>query len=68
MIRLGMTPGAALAFFIAGPATKFHTVGALAAVFGRRLLACYLVVMIAGALAWGYLYPFAAPLASGIRP
>lgn len=68
MIGLGMTPGAALAFFIAGPATKFHTVGALAAVFGRRLLASYLVVMIAGALAWGYLYPFAAPLASGIRP
>ena len=58
MIRLGMTPGAALAFFIAGPATKFHTVGTLAAVFGRRVLVWYLVVMISGALVWGYLYPF----------
>ena len=58
MIRLGMTPGAALAFFIAGPATKFHTVGTLAAVFGRRVLLWYLVVMVAGALIWGYLYPF----------
>jgi len=58
MIRLGMTPGAALAFFIAGPATKFHTIGTLGAVFGRRVLIWYLVVMIAGALSWGYFYPF----------
>ncbi len=58
MIQMGMTPGAALAFFIAGPATKFHTVGALGAVFGRRLLLWYLVVMIIGALLWGNLYPF----------
>jgi uncharacterized membrane protein YraQ (UPF0718 family) len=68
MIRLGMTPGAALAFFIAGPATKFHTVGPLAAVFSRPVLACYLVVMIAAALAWGYLYPFADSLVPRIRP
>ena len=68
MIRLGMTPGAALAFFIAGSATKFHTVGPLAAVFSRRVLACYLVVMIAAALAWGYLYPFADSLVPRIRP
>ena len=64
MIRLGMTPGAALAFFIAGPATKFHTIGTLGAVFGRRVLIWYLVVMISGALASGYLYPFSDDLGS----
>ena len=58
MIQMGMTPGAALAFFIAGPATKFHTLGTLGAVFGRRLLLWYLAVMIVGALLWGTFYPF----------
>ena len=61
MIQMGMTTGAALAFFIAGPATKFATLGVLAAVFGRRMLSLYLVVMLAGALFWGYLYPFERP-------
>ncbi len=68
MIRLGMTPGAALAFFIAGPATKFHTIGTLGAVFGRRVLVWYLIVMITGALAWGYLYPFTGVLQGKFSP
>jgi len=58
MMRMGMTSGAALAFFIAGPATKFSTLTMLGAVFGRRILGFYLVVMLVGALAWGYVYPF----------
>ena len=58
MIQMGMTAGAALAFFTAGPATKFSTLAVLVGVFGRRLLAFYLVVMIGGALLWGYSYPF----------
>tara|TARA_B100000809_G_scaffold241685_1_gene265079 strand:- start:47 stop:1063 length:1017 start_codon:yes stop_codon:yes gene_type:complete len=68
MIRLGMTQGAALAFFIAGPATKFHTLGALGAVFGRRVLAWYLLVMIVAALGWGYLYPFTEVLSGFSLP
>lgn len=64
MLRMGMTPGAALAFFIAGPATKVHTVGTLGAVFGRRVLTWYLLVMLLSALLWGYLYPFSDALAS----
>jgi uncharacterized membrane protein YraQ (UPF0718 family) len=68
MIRLGMTPGAALAFFIAGPATKFHTIGTLGAVFGRRVLIWYLVVMIAGALSWGYFYPFSDVIQGRFSP
>lgn len=63
MIQMGMTPGAALAFFIAGPATKFHTLGTLGAVFGRRVLLWYLLVMITGALLWGTFYPFPENLA-----
>lgn len=58
LLRLGMSPGAALAFFIAGPATRFSTLSVLGAVFGRRLLLLYLAVMLSGALLWGYLYPF----------
>ena len=59
---MGMAPGAALAFFIAGPATKLHTVGTLGAVFGRRVLAWYLALMLLGALLCGFLYPFDQPL------
>ncbi|MSR81439.1 MAG: hypothetical protein EXS58_00720 [Candidatus Latescibacteria bacterium] len=58
MMEMGMSQGVALAFFIAGPATKFPTLAALGAVFGRRLLGYYLAVVLAGALFWGYVYPF----------
>lgn len=58
MVQNGMTSGAALAFFISGPATKFSTLAMLGAVFGRRVLAFYLGVMLTAALVWGYLYPF----------
>ena len=58
MMQMGMTPGAALAFFIAGPATKFSTLTVFGAVLGRRPLLFYLIVMLTGALLWGYLYPF----------
>lgn len=68
MVRLGMTNGAALAFFIAGPATKFHTLGALGAVFGRRILAWYLALMLAAALFWGYAYPFVNELKRSSDP
>ena len=58
MMQMGMTSGAALAFFIAGPATKFSTLAVLGTVFGRRLLFCYLALMLSGALFWGLVYPF----------
>jgi uncharacterized membrane protein YraQ (UPF0718 family) len=58
MMRMGMTTGAALAFFISGPATKFSTLSMLTAVFGKRLLGLYLIVMLGSALLWGYTYPF----------
>ena len=58
MLTMGMTPGAALAFFTAGPATKFSTLTVFAAVFGRRLLGWYLALMLGGAVFFGYLFPF----------
>ena len=58
MMQMGMSPGAALAFFIAGPATKFSTLSMLGAVWGRRILLFYLGLMLAGPLFWGYAYPF----------
>ena len=60
MMRLGMSPNAALAFFVAGPATKLSTLAVLAGVFGRRVLALYLAVMLLGTLLFGYAYPFRA--------
>ena len=58
MMQMGMSPGAALGFFIAGPATKFSTLTMLGAVWGRRILLFYLSLMLVGALVWGFLYPF----------
>ena len=58
MMQMGMTRGAALAFFISGPATKFSTLSVFGTVFGSRLLGLYLAVMLVGALIWGWVYPF----------
>ena len=58
MMRMGMTTGATLAFFVSGPATKFSTLSMLGAVFGKRMLGLYLVIMLGSALFWGYAYPF----------
>ena len=65
MMQMGMTRGAALAFFISGPATKFSTLSVFGTVFGSRLLGLYLAVMLVGALIWGWFYPFSGgPLLS----
>lgn len=61
LMRSGMSPGAALAFFISGPATKVQTIVAMQAVMRRRILVLYLTVMLAGAALCGYLYDFVAP-------
>ena len=60
LIRFGMSPGAALAFFISGPATKIQTVITIDAVMKRRVLLLYLTIMLGGAAIFGYLYNFIA--------
>jgi copper chaperone CopZ len=51
----GMSPGAAIVFLMAGPATNAATITIIGKVFGRRTLILYLVSIIAGALFFGIL-------------
>jgi len=52
---LGMSKGAVMAFFIAGPATKISTLVALKAVFRTPFFLIYVTITITGALVIGYL-------------
>jgi len=61
LVRMGMTQGAALAFFLAGPATKFSTILTLNAVVKKQVTAFYLVIMLLGAAILGYAYSAIAP-------
>lgn len=56
LIDMGMDPGAALAFFVSGPATKLPTIAALSATLKGRFLSFYLCLMLAAALVVGLIY------------
>ncbi len=49
----GFSPGAALVFLMAGPATNLATMAVLGNVFGRKTLLIYLFSIISGALLFG---------------
>lgn len=51
----GVSPGAALAFLLTGPATNVTTFGVLAQLHGRRIALCFSVTIILLAVAMGYL-------------
>ncbi|WP_322521506.1 SO_0444 family Cu/Zn efflux transporter [Guyparkeria halophila] len=53
LLVAGMSPGAALVFLLAGPATNIGTLGILRKHFGNRLIGVYLVTVIACALVAG---------------
>ena len=53
LIFNGLSPGAALAFLLTGPATNVTTFGVLASLHGRRVALVFSLVMIAGAVALG---------------
>jgi uncharacterized membrane protein YraQ (UPF0718 family) len=61
LLAQGMSPGAALAFFLAGPATRLTALAALGTLLNRRALVAYVAYVVAGAalagtalnLAWG---------------
>lgn len=60
LLELGMSPGAALAFLIAGPVT---TLPAMAAVWGlvhRKIFIMYISFALFGAVLFGFLYNFIA--------
>jgi uncharacterized membrane protein YraQ (UPF0718 family) len=49
LLTLGMSPGAALAFFLAGPATRLTSLAALGTLLNRQALAAYVIYVVAGA-------------------
>jgi uncharacterized membrane protein YraQ (UPF0718 family) len=52
----GMSRGSALAFFLAGPATRITALAALATVLSRRALVLYVAFVLVGAVGLGYLF------------
>ncbi|HYW96658.1 MAG TPA: permease, partial [Bacteroidales bacterium] len=50
----GLSPGAAIVFLMAGPATNAATISVIGNVMGRKTLFAYLFSIIAGALAFGF--------------
>ncbi len=58
LLREGMSRGAALAFFLVGPATRITALAALATVLSRQALALYMAFVLAGAVSLGYLFDF----------
>ncbi len=51
----GVSPGAALAFLLTGPATNVTTFGVLARLHGRKIALCFSVTIILLSVAMGYL-------------
>ena len=49
LLAQGMSPGAALAFFLAGPATRLTSLAALGTLLNRRALIAYVAYVVAGA-------------------
>jgi hypothetical protein len=56
LLAQGMSPGAALAFFLAGPATRMTSLAALGTLLNRRALAAYVAYVVAGAALMGSLF------------
>ncbi|MFO7607919.1 MAG: permease [Candidatus Krumholzibacteriia bacterium] len=67
-IFLGATPGAALAFLIAGPATNAATVTTIARVLGRRTTVLYLATVAFSAFGGGLLLDWLLPRAGAAVP
>jgi uncharacterized membrane protein YraQ (UPF0718 family) len=61
LMSLNMGQGAALAFFLTGPATKISTLFSLFAVMRYRIIALYLAVTLVGGTLMGTVYGWVAP-------
>jgi uncharacterized membrane protein YraQ (UPF0718 family)/copper chaperone CopZ len=66
MIHAGLSPGAALAFLISGPATNAATVTTLWRIMGRRTVVLFLLTVAVGAIGSGLLVD--GVIASGLVP
>jgi uncharacterized membrane protein YraQ (UPF0718 family) len=58
LVNAGMNQGAALAFFIAGPAAKISNIAILSPVLGARGVLFFLSLSVGSAVLFGYLYGF----------
>lgn len=67
-IFLGATPGAALAFLIAGPATNAATLTTVSRVLGRRTMVIYLLTVAVSAFGGGLLLDRLLPLPAAAVP
>ena len=74
LILKGMSPGAALVFLMAGPASNLASIMVLGKTLGRRTLVIYLLSIVAGAVLFGlgvdYLLPrewFTGPVTSAFH-
>lgn len=56
LLEQGMTPGAALAFLIAGPTTTLPAIAAVYGIAKRRVFFVYLSLSLIGAIVLGYAY------------
>lgn len=65
LIRAGMSPGAALVFLMAGPATNAATLAALWKGLGRRPTLIYLTTIAVGSLLFGWLFEAVVAAAPG---
>jgi len=61
LILKGLSPGAALVFLMAGPATNAATISVIGKVMGRKTLFIYLFTIIAGALLSGLFIDYFLP-------
>ena len=69
LLNMGMGRGAALAFFVTGPATKISTLFSLNAVLKKRVAMVYLLITLIGGVLLGYGYSFIAseePVRAGL--
>ena len=64
LVAGGLSPGAAMVFLMAGPATNVATVGAVYRTLGSRALMIYLSTMVGGSLAAGFLFDSILPSAT----
>ena len=55
MIGMGLSPGAALVFLIAGPATNAATIATVLKTMGRKAVSIYLITLASCSLAAGWL-------------
>ncbi|MGB2987872.1 MAG: SO_0444 family Cu/Zn efflux transporter [Phycisphaerae bacterium] len=67
-MHMGASPGAALAFLIAGPATNAATFTTIWKVLGQRTAILYLVTVAASAVACGLLLDWLVPTAEAVLP